>query len=1072
MRKLLLSFAAVVCVIFAGLAQNKMIHGTVTDAQGAPVAGAAVVVSGTGTGVTTNHDGRFALSAPANGTLDVSFLGFVTQRVAVNNQTNIHVTLQEDTHTLDEVIVVAFGQTTKEAFTGSASVVKADDIQKHTTTNVADALVGSVAGLQMRGGSGAPGAGSGSINIRGISSIYAGTEPLVIVDGAPYTASLSNISPSDIESVSVLKDAASAALYGARGASGVIIITTKRSQSREAVVNVDMKWGVNSRAVQDYDVITNPAEYYEAYYAQVFNYAQNVGGYDTARANNYANNRMLSDLGYNIYTVPEGQQLIGMNGKLNPNATMGRKHSFLDPATGQTTDYWLQADNWTDAAYRKSFRQEYTVSVNGGTDRASYYASLGYLNDNGIINYSSYDRVNARLRADYQAKKWLKLGANVGYVHSTQKSNPNLSNEDLGSTNVLYYTSLIAPIYPVYIRTVDADGNVSIMRDSAGREAYDYGTAGSDYRGLERGFMSTGNPLGSNRYDKDTTLGNQLSGTFTLDVDFTSWLKFNSTNNINWGLSERSYYENPFYGPAKTPNGRLQKANTSSFRTNFVQTLNFYKTFGDHDVNVLAGHEYYLSRSRYLMAQASGGFSPDVPELNAFANPMQTKSYASSYNVEGFFVSAQYNYDQRYFASASYRRDASSYFNKSNRWGNFWSVGAAWVINHEKWFNASWVDMLKLKLSYGEQGNDDIGAFNYIDIYNLSASSSTTMTPSFAQIGNPNITWETTGNLNVGVEFGFWKDRLTGSVDFYNKKTSDLLFWLSIPETIGTRGYYGNIGDIRNTGVEVVLSGSPIRTKTVDWNISLNLAHNASKILSLPATKTDVNGGFVESRQWYTVGGPLYNAFRHKYAGVDPETGKALFWVDENVGNSTSKPGKELSYTTDNADLASYYTLGSMLPKLFGGFSTSLQVWKFDLSATFDYQLGGKVYDYHYENIMNPTQASAQVPGQAIHKDYRKAWSVDNPTSNIPRWQYGDTPYASDRFLTDASYLNFQSFTVGFTLPKIKHIQKLRVYVSGENLCFWSKRKGFDPRYAFDENEIISAYSPVRTIIGGVQVTF
>ena len=1071
MRKLLLSFLAVVGVIFAGLAQNKMIRGTVTDQTGAPVVGAAVVVTGTGTGVTTNSDGRFAVQAPANGTLDVSFLGFVTQRVAINNQTNISITLQEDTHSIDDVIVVAFGQTTKEAFTGSAAVVKSEDLAKHTTTNVADALVGSVAGLQMRGGSGAPGASQGSINIRGIASMYASTEPLIIVDGAPYTASLSNIPQGDIESVSVLKDAASAALYGARGAAGVIIVTTKRGQSRDAIINVDMKWGVNSRAIQDYDVIKDPGQYYEAYYAQYYNQGYYGRGYSAAEANAYANQVMLSDLKYNVFTYPEDQLMIGMDGKLNPNATPGRKYVGADGV-----NYWMQADDWVDLAYNNAFRQEYNVSVNGGNDRASYYASLGYLTEDGVIQYSSYDRISARLKADYQAKKWLKFSGNVGYVHSNTQSNPNLSSSELGETNLSYYTSYMAPIYPAYVRTVDDAGNVAIMKDERGADLYDYA---SNFVGITRPFIR-GNPLSANRYNKYLSSGNQLSGTFAVDVDFTKWLKFNATSNLNWGETQASQYDNPYYGPKVTVNGALYKSVTTGFRTNNTQTLTYYQDFGEHSVNVMVGHEYYMQKSENLNASATGGFSPDVPELNAFATKTDNGSYNTRYNVEGYFMSAQYNYAQKYFVSASYRRDASSRFAKENRWGNFWSVGGAWLLNKEDFMAkaSNWIDMLKIKVSYGQQGNDALpNNWYFTDLYSLSKSSDTSMTPSFSLRGNPMITWETTGNLNAGVEFSFWNGRLSGNVDVYSKKTTDLLFWLSIPESSGTRGYYGNVGDIRNSGVEIAMQGSVVRSKNVEWILAGNISFNKDKILKLPESKIADYGGFADGSLWYRVGGSLYDGFRREYAGVN-EQGLATYWVDDNLNGATNHPGTERTRTTTNFQEASYFEQGTLLPKAFGGFSTTVTFYGVDVSATFDYQIGGKMYDGHYASLMQPV--SGQPSGYNFHKDYAKAWSPNNTSSDIPRWQAGtEDQYAvtaSTRFYTDASYLNFQSFTVGYTIPQAVTrkigIERLRVYVAGENLCFWSARKGFDPRYSFSAASSLAAYSPIRSINGGLQITF
>ena len=495
----------------------------------------------------------------------------------------------------------------------------------------------------------------------------------------------------------------------------------------------------------------------------------------------------------------------------------------------------------------------------------------------------------------------------------------------------------------------------------------------------------------------------------------------------------------------------------------------------------MLGHEYYKINSTYLYALAEGGFSPSILQISAFANKKDSKGYESAYNVEGFFGNAQYNYDNKYFGSFSYRRDASSRFAKENRWGDFWSVGAAWLINKEAWFNAPWVDELKLKASIGQQGNDNIENWAYTDLYTLSQVSDTEMSASFARLGNKNITWETTTNFNIGTEFSFFKGRLSGSFDFYTKKTTDLLFWLNVPESQGTRGYYNNVGDLRNTGVELTLTGHIIRTKDLDWSVTTNISHNKTKILKLDSTKKNQYGGFSQSSDmsytmyWYKEGGSLYNGFLHKYAGVN-EKGEALYWVDEDVSDSeiTGRPGKKLSYTTTQAAKASMYETGSLLPKVFGGLSTTITYKGFDATLSFDYQIGGKVYDMKYAGLMTPWKTSSSAGG-AIHKDYIKSWSPNNTSSNLPRWQYGDRDGGdlSDRFLTNAGYFNFQSFTVGYTFPKnlIPYFSKIRIYCSGENLGFISARKGLDPRYSYD-GVTGTSYSPTRNISGGIQLTF
>ena len=1063
--------------LFAGsvMAQTN-VSGTVTSGDdGEPVVGAAVKVEGTNTGTVTDVDGHFQLNAPAGAKLVVTYLGMKPQTVKAGG--NMKVVLVNDNKTLDEVMVVAFGTEKKSAFTGSAAVVNADELSKKISTNVTDALVGSVPGLQLRGASGQPGSDNSGLHIRGIASLYASQDPLVIVDGSPYPGNLSSLPTEDIANVTVLKDAASAALYGARGAAGVILITTKSGKNQEAKIVVDAKWGSNSRAVQDYDVIKDPGQYYEAYYSQLYNYYMlNVPTASNEQANAWANSRTLRVLKYNVYSYPEGENLIGLDGKLNPNATLGRTITL---ANGEKR--YLIPDDWNDIAYKNSFRQEYNISASGSlASKGSFYASLGYLDDNGVISNSSYKRYSGRVKADYQAKKWLRISANAQFVHSDTESNPNLSYDQLSAANIMYYTQNIGPIYPMYVRGVDDNGNPYILTDQYGHERYDYGIP-ANY-GVSRAFLATGNPIGANQYNVNKLGANQVVGNMQADINFTDWLRLTLQTSVTYNMFDQHNYTNSFEGPSAAKNGYLQKQNTTNLRTNNIQTLNFSKTFGLHGVDAMIGHEYYDQNIHFLEGDGMYEFSPYLQELYAYANRYDNTSYSSKYNVEGFFGRAQYNYDQKYFGSVSYRRDGSSYFDKNHRWGNFWSVGGAWLISKEPWFKASWVDELKLKASYGVMGNDNIGAYAYTNLYELLSAGTTSIYPNLYRLGNEEITWEKTGNFNIGAEFSMLNRRLTGTLDFYTKKTSDLLFWLSIPESNGTRGYYGNVGDIRNTGVELVLTGVILRNKDFDWSVTANFSHNYAKVVKLPASKIGENGGFSESstnrmfQYWYREGGPLYNAFMPEYAGVS-EDGQALYWVDDDLveANSGTKPGKNHSSKTTDFSKATYYEQGSMLPKLFGGFQTNFRWKDIDVSLSFDYQLGGKVYDHEYANLME--NASTGTAGGALHKDILKSWSQTNKSSNIPRWVYGDQYQTSrsTRFLTSARYLNFQSFTVGYTLPKSllpQFLSKVRFYCMGENLCFWSARKGLDPRYSFEGSGSTAVYSPTRNISGGIQVTF
>ncbi len=1059
-RKIVLSIFAVVATTAMVVAQSRQVSGTVKDSAGQPIIGATVVVDGSVVGATTGADGTFKLDAPANASLVVSFIGYQTQIVSLGNRTSVDVVLAEDTQAIDDVVVVAFGTTTKEAFTGSVAVVNADDIAKVQSSNVAQSLVGRVAGLQTSSSSGDL-TGKPSIRIRGISSINAGKEPLWVVDGVPYEGDLNNINPNDIESMTVLKDAASNALYGARGANGVIMVTTKKAKAGEAKVTFDAKWGVNSKALREYEVIKSPELYYETHYKALYNHYQ-----DYDKAASYLTGNGGGGLGYNIYTVPEGQFLIGRNGKLNPNATLGRTVSY------KGEDYLLTADDWMDEAYSNAFRQEYNASIAGATERANFYASLGYLDNTGIIKSSELQRYTARLKAEYQAKKWLTVGANMSYAHF-ESSNGNSSEGSSGSTvNIFAFASQIAPIYPVYIR--NADGSIKI--DQYGLEMYDYGD--SKNAGMTRPYLADSNAMQTSWLNKYTTEGNAFSANGFADFHIAKGLQLTINGTTDVDETRILDMSNPYYGQFAEQGGTLYRYHTRSWTYNFQQLLTYTKSFGKHNMDLLLGHESYRRQYFYLRGGKANLYSYDSEELaGAVVDSQAAYSYKNDYNNEGYFFRGQYNFDERIYASVSYRRDASSKFHPDNRWGNFWSVGGSWIIDNERWFTADWVDLLKVKASYGSQGNDGIGDYLYTDTYSVENNDGQ-VAVLFNRKGNKDITWETNTNFNIGAEFGFFGHRLTGSFEYFNRKTTDMLFQFSVPASLGYSSYYANVGDMKNSGFEIELSGDLIRTKNFTWNLSVNATHVKNEVTYLADEfkKESIGGynGYIDSAGDYVAEGlPLYTFYMREYAGVDAETGKSLWYMDEKDkdGNVTGRT------TTDDYNAATRYLQDDASPDLYGGFSTGVSFFGFDASIAFTYQLGGKVYDSGYANFMASPWGSSSIGGN-YHKDILNAWTPENTTSDIPRLQYGDqyNSSSSSRFLTDASYLNIQNINVGYTLPrnftKSFGVESLRIYLAADNVAYWSKRRGLDPRYSFTGSTNYANYSPIRTISGGINIVF
>ena len=1109
--------------LFAGsaLAQTKISGTVLSQDDGQPIIGAAVKVDGTSTGMLTDVNGRFSLTMPeGKNQITVSYLGYESQTLKVKN--GMRVFLKSDAATLDEVIVVAFGTAKKSAFTGSAKAVGSEDIKLTQTTSVTGALAGNVAGVQLTQSSGSP-SGSPTIRIRGFGSLNAGNDPLIIVDGAPYSGDMANINPNDVETMTVLKDAASNALYGARGANGVVMITTKKAKSGDAVVTFDAKYGWNTKALRQYDIISDPAAYYEKHYDAVYNYYIDKG-MDANSAWQAANAGLFGEqagggVGYNIWSYPEGQMLIGQNGKLNPNATIGRIEG----------DYLIKPDDWEDVGIRTGNRQEYNVSIAGSTDKSNTYISLGYLKNEGITEKSDMQRFTARLKADYQAKKWLKVGANMSYARFDHNQLGNNGSET-STGNIFAFTQQMAPIYPAYV--YNADGSIKI--DSNGIQMMDYGNGMN--AGHDRPFIQDANPIQDVRLNTRNFEGNAFAGHAFADFTFYPGLVLTLNGTVNLDETRGTYVYNPYYGQFDSTGGTVEKYHSRDFDYNFQQLLNYTTTIAEHhNLNVMLGHEYFDRRYYEVGAEKNKMFSQENKELSGAAVDGQGAwSLKARYNNEGYFGRVQYDYDTKYFLSGSLRRDASSRFHPDYRWGTFWSVGAAWLINKEKFMeNVSWVNELKAKFSIGSQGNDNIVAsddylnsYRYTDVFRIINSGGNVST-SFNQKGTKDITWETNTNINAGIEFQLFK-KLSGSLEFFYRKTTDMLYSFAVAPSNGYASYYDNVGDLYNTGFELELNYNILRTKNINWDVRLNVSTLKNRISKLDDDKktnvvygTDFKPyeGYNSSNFFISEGTSMYSWYMKDYAGVDPETGKSLWYynvyeqhqvVVDGVPqvDADGNPIKEDSWfdrdgnllenqnaddfsrrkvidrkTTDVYADADYYVIDkTTIAPVFGGFGTSVQAYGFDFAINFTYQIGGKHYDSTYASFMSPPTSS--TAGRNIHVDALESWTASNPSASIPRWQFDDlyTGNMSTRFLTDASYLNIQNINLGYTFPvkwtKAALINNLRLYVSAENVFYWSKRKGFDPRqlYGTDSNGNTginaTRYSPIRTISAGISATF
>lgn len=1047
-RNLILALLlTIACTVRAQVAE---ISGHVYDgSNGEPLVGATVKVDGTSKATMTDIDGKFVLTnlTAKDKKVTISFVG--CEPFTGDLKPDMKVFLNTKSEMMDELIVVAFGKQKRESFTGSATVVSAADIQKQQVNNPIEALNGRVPGMQMTETNSLSSSSTPEITIRGIGSINAETQPLIVLDGLPYTGYLNDINPDEIESMTVLKDAASNALYGARGANGVIMITTKSGSRGAAKVTVNAKWGVNMDARVQYDYVDNPGEYYEVFYRGLMNYYQYNQKMSFQQAHVLANNQIPNTsanggLGYMVYTVPQNEFLIGENGKLNPNAALGNRVSY------QGNTYTLYPDNWTKEGTRNGFRQEYNISITGGSDKFTILASLGYTDNKGISYGSDMERISARLKTTYNPYSFLKLGINSGYTHT--------HTNNLGAVFSMLYT--VAPIYPLYIR----DGNGDIMTSSHGLR-YDYGYMDV---GLERPVEIEGNSIQDDLLDLNSNSINAYNMSGFATFDFLKNFHFTVNGSIYVTENRTKSTTNPYYGWNVTLGGAVEIGHYRKTNFNSQQLLNYNKNFGGHSLDVLLGHEY--TRNSQTNLHGSRTKVANYEEDKELSGAIITESNSSStslYNVEGWFFRALYDYESKYFANASFRRDGSSNFHPKHRWGNFWSIGAAWILTKEDWFpKSNLVNMLKFKASYGEQGNDKIGSFRYVDTYTIK-NSNDQVSLVFDEKGNPDISWEKVGNFNTGFEFEFFNSRLTGGIDYYYRKTSDMLMYFSAPYEMGYSGYYDNVGDMANQGIEIDLNGDVLVLPNFSWNIGLNATWEHNRVTYLPSDKAAYNygghKGYTDGNFYVAEGLPMYTWYIKRYAGVDSE-GMPLYYKNDKDGNKV---------TTTKFDEATYYVGGDALPDLFGGFSTSFKIFNFDISAQFNYSIGGKKWDSGYRNLMNAMGYGST--GKGVHRDVLKCWTPENPDSNLPMWYFNSSntfPF-TDLFLIDASYLTLRNINIGYTLPKqtakkIK-MKSLRVFATCENVAYWTKRKGFDPRMNATQYSS-GSWSPMRTISGGLQI--
>ena len=1074
MKKAKLFFSTLFVLLAVSVsAQNMRVSGTVTDAQtGEGVPFASVVVKGTMNGTSTDANGAYTINAPANGTLEFTAVGYVLVDEAINGRGTINVVMDPDAESLEDVLIVAYGTAKKSSFTGSAGTVKSESLQKRTVANVSKALEGMVAGITTTAGSGQPGEGA-SVQIRGTGSINASSSPLYIVDGVPFGGTLSSLNPNDIESMTVLKDASAAALYGARAANGVILITTKRGSEGRSVVNFKATVGLQSRSLKDYDMVNQDQYVALTWEALKNNYYIN-GGYSLEDAKLLASQSMSASLGGEFY---------------NPykNYTWDQ---VIDPATGQVRPDAVSAwnESWMDVLTNKqAIRQEYQLGVSGGDRKTKYAFSFGYLDDKGVLITTGFKRYSLRVNVDHTVNDWMQLGASASYAYTLQNSS-QYSNTQTG--NAWYTAQFMAPIYPVYLK--DDKGNDAL--DAFGNKQFDYG---ENNRPKASRFNVVGD-LKDNMYEtlRDNT-SIRAYGVLGGDSDVMGIFK-GLTLSTNFGADvdgryTTSYY-NPFHGDGSSVGGEVDKYSTRTFSYTWNQILKYERTFNDFHLLAQAGHEYYNYQYKYLYAERTGVY-PGIAELAPSTNVTGNNSYTDVYRMESYFGRLAADFKDKYYLEATWRTDGSSRFNQEYRWGQFWSLGASWRISQESFLkNASWIDNLTARLSYGQLGNDSIGSYYaWQSFYDLTWPNASNAGAIVSSLANPSVSWEKKGTWNAGIEGTFFHQVLNLTVEYYNSLTSDMLLSFPMATSTGFNGYNANVGSMRNQGVEGTIRVNWLNSGNLRASSTLMGYFNRNKVLQLTGDDTITSGS-----QVIRVGYPIYSYYTPKFAGVDPANGQPLYWaydmVDRKEVEKMIEDGKPLKtddgkdivwiesagqyavegkeYITNDKTLAtnSKYFRGSREPIFQGSFSTDFQWGPVDFSFLTTFSLGGVTYDSVYAGTREVTYAGDTFSTHAL-----RAWKNPGDVTDVPVLLINSGNLAADRWLIDASYFAIKSIQLGYTLPtkwtQKVGIKSLRIFAVGDNLCLFSKLNGLNPQYNISGGTSW-AYTPTRAISAGIDINF
>lgn len=983
---------------------QQTVTGTITDESGAPIPGATIFNSNNST--TSDFDGNFEINSFVDDVITVSYVGYNQQQVTVTSL-NVNVVLESST-SLDEVVVVGYGSSTKESLVHSVASIDGETIEKTQATSITQALQGTVSGVTVLTSGGVPGSGQ-TIRIRGIGSINASASPLIVVDGVIFNGSINSIPQEQVESISVLKDA-SAAVYGSRGANGVVIINTKKGKKNsKGSFTFSSSFGSASEAVDMHPVLD--ADTYTKYFWEAMvNSYQYEDGETNADARTLASSNIVDALGYNPYGT----------GVDSPISTDG----VLVGAPQWDTDWYGALVN------SNAIRRNNTMSYSGGSDSSNYFISMNYLHEEGQVKTTWFDRFSLRSNFETNITDDLSWGLNTSYTN-TVNNTPTQSGS--GYANVIQWINTVPSIYPIYRRAENGD----LILDNAGNPIYDYGSNLGNVN-ASRTILTGENTVGSYEYYKFKNNSYNLNANTYMSFKINDDFNFKSTLSYGRGTGVGFSYIHYLYGYASTVDGRVSQDRDITTTLTTQQQLSYDKSFGNHNLSADVIYENYALKVDTMGAQGIG-FLPNVEVLNGSTSPEAVSGAISEERLESYISRLSYNYDKTYFLEGSYRRDGSSRFAEDVRWGDFFSVGGSWILSNESFVqNISQIDFMKLRASYGEVGNNrGIGYFPYMQLFVTGWNNLSNTGVLSGSVADPNLAWEKTSITNVGLDFGIG-GRFSGAIEYYSKESIDLIYDKPLAISTGNESITTNVGSIKNTGIEFTLDANVIKSQDLNFDLGFNISTNSNEITELTQDE------FISGTKKWMVGKSLYDWYIREWAGVDPDDGYGMWYVDtlDDDGNVT---GRET--TKEYSEATRYYIDDkSSLPKYTGGITANINYKNFDFSTLLYFSLGSYQYDSQYASLMSGMERNDQG-----HPDLANRWQQPGDVTDVPLLlnTSNDFNATSTRFLYKNDWGRVKSLSLGYTFDdevntRLK-TQSIRVFLQGDNLFTLSSKDGIDP---------------------------